>query len=48
MIVVKDLRKAFGDNLLYDNLTFNLPRGGIVGIIGGGVAQCLELRGEMA
>jgi len=28
------LSKAFGDRLLYDNLSFNLPRGGIVGIIG--------------
>ncbi|MGB5832982.1 MAG: energy-dependent translational throttle protein EttA [Thiohalocapsa sp.] len=28
------LRKAYGQNLLYDGLSFNLPRGGIVGIIG--------------
>jgi sulfate-transporting ATPase len=28
------LRKGFGDNLLYENLSFNLPRGGIVGVIG--------------
>ncbi|MGB5398426.1 MAG: energy-dependent translational throttle protein EttA [Gammaproteobacteria bacterium] len=28
------IRKAYGDKLLYDNLSFNLPRGGIVGIIG--------------
>jgi ATPase subunit of ABC transporter with duplicated ATPase domains len=26
--------KAFGDNLLYENLNFDLPPGGIVGIIG--------------
>src|SRR5271157_5426332 len=26
--------KAFGDRLLIDNLTFKLPRGGIVGVIG--------------
>jgi ATP-binding cassette ChvD family protein len=30
----ENLNKAFGDNLLIDNLTFNLPPGGIVGIIG--------------
>ena len=34
MIDVKDLRKAFGDKLLIDDLTFSLPRAGIVGIIG--------------
>ena len=28
------LNKSFGDQLLYDKLTFRLPRGGIVGIIG--------------
>jgi ATP-binding cassette ChvD family protein len=28
------LRKAFGDKLLFDELSFNLPRGGIVGVIG--------------
>jgi len=28
------LTKAFGDNLLIDNLTFKLPAGGIVGVIG--------------
>ena len=28
------LSKSFGDRLLVDNLSFNLPRGGIVGIIG--------------
>ena len=28
------LTKAFGDNLLIDNLTFRLPPGGIVGVIG--------------
>ena len=26
--------KAFGDKLLYENLTFNLPQAGIVGVIG--------------
>jgi ATP-binding cassette ChvD family protein len=35
-VVVKaeHLRKAYGDNVLIEDLTFNLPRGGIVGIIG--------------
>jgi len=28
------VRKAFGEKLLFDDLTFNLPRGGIVGVIG--------------
>ena len=28
------LRKGFGDRLLFDDLTFKLPRGGIVGVIG--------------
>ncbi|HKS54963.1 MAG TPA: energy-dependent translational throttle protein EttA [Steroidobacteraceae bacterium] len=30
----KGLKKAFGDRLLFDNLSFNLPAGGIVGVIG--------------
>jgi len=34
VIEAKGLRKAYGDNLLYDDLSFNLPKGGIVGIIG--------------
>ena len=34
VIEAKGLRKAYGDNLLMDDLTFSLPRGGIVGIIG--------------
>jgi len=28
------VEKAYGDRLLFDNLTFNLPPGGIVGVIG--------------
>src|SRR5437870_3051750 len=28
------LRKGYGDKLLFDGLTFSLPRGGIVGVIG--------------
>jgi len=34
VIVAEDVAKGFGDRLLYENLSFNLPRGGIVGIIG--------------
>ncbi|MBS0387742.1 MAG: energy-dependent translational throttle protein EttA [Proteobacteria bacterium] len=34
VIDVKNLRKGYGDKLLIDNLSFSLPRGGIVGIIG--------------
>jgi len=34
VIEAKDISKGFGDRLLYENLSFNLPRGGIVGIIG--------------
>jgi energy-dependent translational throttle protein EttA len=35
-VVVKaeKLKKAYGDNVLIEDLTFNLPRGGIVGVIG--------------
>ena len=34
VVVAKGVKKAFGDTLLFDNLTFALPKGGIVGIIG--------------
>jgi energy-dependent translational throttle protein EttA len=34
VIEASNLKKGFGDRLLYDNLSFNLPRGGIVGVIG--------------
>ncbi len=34
VIEVKDLRKGYGDKLLIDDLTFSLPKAGIVGIIG--------------
>ena len=36
VVVVADrLSKGFGDRLLFDNLSFSLPPGGIVGVIGG-------------
>jgi len=34
VIEAKNVSKAFGDKLLYENLNFNLPQAGIVGIIG--------------
>jgi len=34
VIEIKGLRKGYGERLLIDNLSFSLPRGGIVGIIG--------------
>ncbi|NBC34393.1 MAG: energy-dependent translational throttle protein EttA [Alphaproteobacteria bacterium] len=34
VIEAEHLRKAYGDRLLIDDLSFTLPRGGIVGIIG--------------
>jgi sulfate-transporting ATPase len=34
VVIAKDVRKSFGDKLLFENLTFSLPRGGIVGVIG--------------
>ncbi len=34
VVEAKRLQKAFGDKLLYKDLSFNLPKGGIVGIIG--------------
>ena len=34
VIQAQGLRKAYGDNLLFDGLDFSLPPGGIVGIIG--------------
>jgi sulfate-transporting ATPase len=34
VVEAKGLAKAFGDKLLYSDLTFTLPKGGIVGIIG--------------
>ncbi|MCP5441345.1 MAG: energy-dependent translational throttle protein EttA, partial [Chromatiaceae bacterium] len=34
VIEAVNLKKGYGDRLLYDGLTFNLPKGGIVGVIG--------------
>jgi sulfate-transporting ATPase len=34
VIEATNLRKAYGDRLLIDDLSFTLPRGGIVGVIG--------------
>jgi energy-dependent translational throttle protein EttA len=34
VVEARRLRKAYGDNLLIEDLSFTLPRGGIVGVIG--------------
>jgi ATP-binding cassette ChvD family protein len=34
VVEFKNVRKGYEDKLLIENLTFNLPRGGIVGVIG--------------
>ena len=34
VVEARNLRKAYGDLVLFDDLTFTLPRGGIVGVIG--------------
>jgi sulfate-transporting ATPase len=34
VVEARNLRKGYGDNLLIDDLSFTLPRGGIVGVIG--------------
>lgn len=33
VVIADRLKKAYGDKLLFENLSFSLPRGGIVGII---------------
>ena len=35
VVRARDLKMGFGDKLLFENLSFDLPRGGIVGVIGG-------------
>jgi len=34
VVEAKGVSKAFGDKVLYENVSFNLPKGGIVGVIG--------------
>jgi ATP-binding cassette ChvD family protein len=34
VVEAKGLSKAYGENLIFENLTFSLPPGGIVGIVG--------------
>jgi ATP-binding cassette ChvD family protein len=34
VVEARDLRKGYGDTILFEGLTFTLPRGGIVGVIG--------------
>jgi len=34
VVSAKGIKKAYGDKLLFDNLSFDLPRAGIVGIVG--------------
>lgn len=34
VIRAEGLQKAYGDNLLFEDMNFNLPKGGIVGVIG--------------
>ncbi|MDP3775686.1 MAG: energy-dependent translational throttle protein EttA [Gemmatimonadales bacterium] len=34
VVIAEKLKKGFGDRLLFENVNFRLPRGGIVGVIG--------------
>jgi ATPase subunit of ABC transporter with duplicated ATPase domains len=34
VVEVENLAKSYGENLLFENLSFSLPKGGIVGVIG--------------
>jgi ATP-binding cassette ChvD family protein len=34
VVVAQEVAKGYGDRLLFENLNFSLPRGGIVGVIG--------------
>src|SRR6185369_812461 len=35
VIEVNNIGKSFGDNLLFENLSFTVPTGALVGIVGG-------------
>ena len=52
VLEVKGLRKAFGERLLIDDLSFKLPRGGILGVIGpngaGKTTLCRMIGGQEA
>ena len=34
VVEAKGISKAFGDNVLYENVNFSLPKGGIIGVVG--------------
>ncbi len=34
VVEVENLAKSYGENLLFENLSFSLPKGGIIGVIG--------------
>ncbi len=45
VIEAKDVAKAYGENLLFENMNFMLPPGGIIGVIGpngAGKPRCLK------
>lgn len=45
VVEANGVRKGFSDKVLFENLTFSLPRGGIVGVVGpngSGKVRCLE------
>ena len=50
VIEAVNISKAFGDRVLFDNLNFNLPQGGIVGIIGAngaGKSTLFKMMGDL-